>query len=373
MIDIAFLTTSLSSGGAETQLVRIAATLKRRGWRVAILTMLPTALCPEEVKREAIPWVECPGLPSRVPLRSGFHLTRQLLRWRPRLLVTFNYPADVAGRLCGRLAGVPHIVSGLRTAQKQTPFRERFYRYTEPLITMTVSNSLAALDYMKGSRILTPAKTMMIRNGLDLEHYPAGITRAQARARLGVPDDSFLWVAVGNLRQAKDYPTLLEAAARCRTGSPAFRLIIAGEGPDRAGLEQAAAGLALAGTVAFLGSRSDVPRILRAADGFVLSSAWEGSPNALMEAMASAVPAVATDVGDVRDLVERSGCGYVVPPRDPSRLAERMRALMAQAPADRQRMGAEGRALLLREFQNDRVVDAWEALFRQLAGGRLEP
>jgi glycosyltransferase involved in cell wall biosynthesis len=373
MMDIAFLTTSLARGGAETQLVRIAATLKRRGWRVGILTMLPSDHRPEEVARAAIPWVEYPGPPSRVPLRLACHLTRQLRRWRPPVLVTFNYPADVAGRICGRLAGVPCIVSGLGTALMQPPFREKVYRYTEPLITMTVSNSQAALDAMAARKTLTPSKTTIIHNGILLEDYPAAISREQARASLAVAGDPFLWVAVGNLRPAKDYPTLLEAAALCRAQRPDFRLIIVGEGPDREALAARAAALALTDAVEFLGSRPDVPRILRAADAYVLSSAWEGSPNTLMEAMASNLPTVATDVGDVRDLVERSGAGYVVPPRDPRKLAEGMLALMAQEPDLRHGMGAMGRALILREFENDRVVDTWEALFRQWTPGQLVP
>jgi glycosyltransferase involved in cell wall biosynthesis len=368
-MDIAFLTTSLARGGAETQLVRIATTLARRGWQVGILTMFPSELRPEEVERGGIPWVEYPGRLSRVPLRLACHLTRQLRQWRPQVLVTFNYPADVVGRICGRLAGVPRIISGLRTAQRQPPFRERFYRYTEPLITLTVSNSQAALDAMAARKTLTLSKTAMIHNGLILGEYPAALGREQARSRLGLPDNRFLWLAVGNLRPAKDYPTLLEAAAQCLSQRPDFKLIIVGDGPDRDELERRSTALALMETVEFLGSRADVPEILRAADAYVLSSAWEGSPNTLMEAMASNLPAVATDVGDVRDLVERAGAGYVVPPRDPRRLAEGMLALMSQKPDLRQEMGAKGRDLIMREFENDRVVDIWEALLRRVASG----
>lgn len=368
-MDLVFLTTSLERGGAETQLVRIAATLKRRGWKVGIITLLPSDGLREEVEKAAIPWVECPGLPARVPLKPAFRLIRQLRSWRPPLLITFNYPADVMGRVCGRLAGVPTILSGLRTAQAQPPLREAFYRFTEPLIAMTVSNSHAALARMLARGTLTPSKTAMINNGLNLDAYPDPMTRQEARALLGLRDGEFAWAAVGNLRKAKDYPTLLEACAMIRSEGSGFRLLIIGEGPDRGDLEAMADSLGLADRIAFLGSRRDVPRILKAVDGYVLSSAWEGSPNTLMEAMASGLPSVATDVGDVRVLVEKADSGFVVPPGDPAALADRMLALMALDDSTRQWMGAHGRDLILAEFENERVVDVWEALLGRLAPG----
>ena len=368
-LDIVFLTTSLCRAGAETQMVRIATALQRRGWKVGVITMLPSTAFLEELKGAGIPLLECPGLPSRVPLRMVYHMIRQLRRWRPALMVTFNFPADVAGRLCGTLAGVPVLVSGFGTSRVKTRLRELFYRFTEPFIAVTVSNSMAGLAYLGGRHILTPAKTMMIRNGLSLEGYPAPMTREQARARLALQGEPFLWVAIGNMRVAKDYPNLLNAAVLCKALHPGFQLKIAGGGAELAGLTAMAQTLGLAGIVEFLGPRQDVAEILRAADAYVLASAWEGTPNALMEAMASGLPVVTTDVGDARALVEKAGAGFVVPPGRASLLAVQMVALMGLDLATRQTMGAKGRDLIRDEFENEQAVDAWEALFRRLAPG----
>lgn len=377
-MDIAFLTTSLERGGAETQLVRIAATLRRRGWDVGILTMLPSSAFLDEVGAAGIPLVQCADARARIPWRTGTQMIRQLRRWRPALLVTFNFPADLFGRVCGRLAGVPTIVSALGTTHIRSSARRAFYRFTEPLIAMTVANSMAAARAMVARRILSFAKTRVIPNGLILAPSDGFAHRAQARAELGVGEREFLWVAVGNLRPAKDYPTLLNAAARCARVHGGFRILVAGgdfagvlkdaDGvPWSEALGRRAALLNLGGVVGFLGARQDVPRILQAADAFVLSSAWEGMPNTLMEAMAAGLPVVATAVGDVGELVEEGVSGYVVAPGDARMLAERMLATMALPQEARQAMGAQGMARIRGRYENERVVDEWEALLRRLA------
>lgn len=230
MMDVVFLITNLDRGGAETQLVRIALSLRRRGWEVGILTMLPSSAFLDEIREAGIPLVECITERNRLPWRMVPKMVQQLRRWRPPILVTFNYPADVMGRICGRLAGVPTIIGSLRTAYVKTKFRELFYRMTEPLIALTVSNSKAAITYMVSRRILTPEKTLVIPNGLLASGYPASVLPEVMRAELGISPECFLWLAVGNLRVAKDYPTLLEAASICASKFPGFRLCVVGGG-----------------------------------------------------------------------------------------------------------------------------------------------
>jgi glycosyltransferase involved in cell wall biosynthesis len=371
MMDIAFLITSLERGGAETQLVRIALSLRRRGWEVGILTMLPSSAFIEEIRDAGIPLVECISAPNRLPWRMIPTMTRQLRRWRPPILVTFNFPADVMGRICGRLAGVPKIIGSLRTAHVKTSFRKMFYRFTEPLIALTVSNSTAAVTYMVSRRILTPQKTHVIPNGLLASNYPSSVPPAEVRAELGIPSESFLWLAVGNLRLAKDYPTLLEAASLCVRKFPRFRLCVIGGGEEWSVLQTDVEARRLQDVVQFLGPRADVPRLLAAGDAYVLSSAWEGMPNTVMEAMASALPVVATDVGGVCELVEEGISGFIVPPRNPVRLAEQMGSIMAMPAEARRKMGMSGRERMVTQFDIERVVDKWVEVFQGKVLGQL--
>ena len=375
-MDIVFLADHLVRGGAERQLTRIAATLRRRGWTVGIITMLPSVEFLEELKAADIPLFECskrmPWLPY-LPVLMTFRMILQLARWRPAVLITFNYHGDIMGRLCGRIAGVKAIVASLRTAHVKTPLRERIYRQTERLIDLTVSNSHAAITYMLSHKILTPTKTMVIPNGIVASSFPHPVTREEARSEFGFSPGAFLWLAVGNLFPAKDYPTLLAAAERCATSSPAFHLLIAGAGEEEADLLADADRRGLTGKVHFLGSRADVPRLLRACDAFVLSSAWEGMPNTVMEAMASGVPVVSTDAGGVRELLREGVCGYIVPIRNPEALAERMIHTMTLDKEERFRMGAAGRERIAHHFENERVVDRWEMMLRQLSRAAPKP
>jgi len=368
-MDIVFLTDHLVRGGADAQLVRVATTLKRRGWQVGVLTMLPSVAFTEDLEAAGIPCRSCsrgmpwvPGMPVAMALR----MTLQLLRWRPPVLITFNYHGDLMGRVCGRLAGISAIVSSFRTAHVKTPLREKLYRTTERLIDLTAANSHAGIRYLVSRRILTPTKTLVIPNGIITAEYPSPATREEVRSEFGFQPETFVWLAVGNILPSKDYPTLLAAAARCATGWD-FRLLVAGGGPPeilealRAEVERSG----LKARVQVLGARTDVPRLLRACDAYVLSSAWEGMPNTVMEAMASGVPVVSTDAGGVRELVQ-DGCGFIVPCRDPEALAGGMGVVMAMAPGERERLGAAGREVIALRFENERVVDRWEAMIRQL-------
>jgi glycosyltransferase involved in cell wall biosynthesis len=374
MMDIVFVIDHFLRGGAEVQLLLLAGRLHQRGWRVGILTMIPSTAHLDEIKAAGIPLVECAT--ARTPFRMAGRMIRQLWRWKPSIVVTFNYHADILGRFCAKLARVPVVISSLRTAHVKTRLRASLYRTTEPLIDLTASNSRAALDQMVARRILTPAKTTVIPNGIVASQYPAGLPREEARMDLGIEPEAFAWLAVGNLLPAKDYPTLLDAAEQCAAASPRFRLFIAGGGETLEERRAEVVDRGLQGQVHFLGPRTDVPGLLKACDAYVLSSAWEGMPNTVMEAMASSVPVVATDVGGVRELVEDGVSGWVVPPRDAAALSEAMLAMMTLDSDRRSALARWGRERIERNFEIEGLVDRWEDELRTVAarkGLRLEP
>lgn len=371
-MDITFLIDQLGRGGAETQLTRIAISLQQRGWKVSVLSLFPGNDFTGELREAGIPYAVCdslhtPNNRSLLPVRLSWRLIQQLRAWQPSVLITFSYHSDILGRVAGRLAGVPTIVASLRTAHAKTFLRERVYWLTEPLTDLTVSNSQAGVDYMLSRGILKPHKTRVIPNGMFTGAFPDQVPRDEMRAHLGIGPGTFLWLAVGELNQAKDYPTLIKAAALCAEKSPAFRLFIAGGGENRDALQAEADALGLEGVVRFLGKRYDVPRLMKAGDALVLSSAWEGLPNVVMEALASGLPVVATDVGGVRDLVEPGRSGWIVPPKEPEALADHMLALMTLQVPIRERMGAIGRERMVAGFDQATIADRWEGLIQQVS------
>ena len=181
----------------------------------------------------------------------------------------------------------------------------------------------------------------------------------------GKQDAGFLWLAAGRLTPAKDYPNLLRAFAQVRAScSRQVRLFVGGEGSAAAlsALRALAAELGLDDSIRWLGLRRDLPALLDAADGFVLSSAWEGMPLALAEAMCMGKPVVATDAGGVRELV--ADAGTIVPAHSTEALAQAMLALMHEPLESRQALGRAARQRIEKHFSIDARANDWEALYR---------
>lgn len=164
------------------------------------------------------------------------------------------------------------------------------------------------------------------------------------RAQLGVADDEVLALTVGNLRSNKDYPNLLTAAKQARADFPRLRFAAVGQGPLKEALTAFHEKLGLGGGFQLLGYRRDVPELMAAADIFVMGSAHEGLPVAIMEAFAAGLPVVATSVGGVPQQVREGVEGLLVPPGHPEALAaalvrvaadDELRARLAKAAGER--------------------------------------
>jgi glycosyltransferase involved in cell wall biosynthesis len=185
------------------------------------------------------------------------------------------------------------------------------------------------------------------------------------RRSLGIASE-FTWLSVGRFEVAKDYPTMLRAFARVRAQQPDAVLLLVGRGSLQAETEALARELGLASTVRFLGVRSDVPAVMAAADGYVMSSAWEGMPMVLLEAAAAGLPIVATRVGGNQEVVIDGETGFLTPPRDSEGLASAMTRLSGLSEAQRHSLGERGREHIRIHYGLDRVADRWEELYREV-------
>jgi glycosyltransferase involved in cell wall biosynthesis len=171
----------------------------------------------------------------------------------------------------------------------------------------------------------------------------------------------FVWLAAGRIVPAKDYPNLLRAFAKVRHKFPKAQLWIAGESTSAESVAIHALSADLGVAVRWLGLRRDIPALLDAADGFVLSSAWEGMPLAAGEAMAMQMPVIATDVGGVREMV--GDAGTIVPAKSPKSLAQAMLALLQALPEARSMIGRAARERIQNYFEINAKIDEWESLY----------
>jgi glycosyltransferase involved in cell wall biosynthesis len=217
---------------------------------------------------------------------------------------------------------------------------------------------------------MTEAELSVLPNGVDTDLWrPDREARADLRREMGL-GDAFLWLAAGRLEPVKDYPTLLRAFAQ--TPETAL-LAIAGSGPLRGELEGLAAHLGLERRVRFLGFEANLRPWMQAADGFVLSSQWEGLPMGVLEAAACALPAVATDVPGTREAIENGRTGWLTPAGDAVRLGDAMTRFQQASWPERAAMGGQARHFILDRFGLESVLDRWEAFYNELLALNPEP
>jgi glycosyltransferase involved in cell wall biosynthesis len=303
-------------------------------------------------------------------LRAFLAVLAAVRRHRPDVVCTHTAKAGALGRLAAFAHRVPvrvHTFHGHVFHGYFSGLGSRLVVVAERLLARITHRILAvseevARDLVETHRIAPAEKVAVLRLGLDLSAFLADPPGGALRAELGVGPDVPLLVAVGRVVPVKDHALLLEAMARLAPRVPAARLVVVGDGPCRRALEERAARPDLAGRVHFTGWRRDLPAILADADLAVLSSRNEGTPVALIEAAAAARPAVATDVGGVREVVLHETTGLLVPHGDPEAFAEAC-ARILEDPALARRMGEAARDRVRTAHAADRLCAEVEALY----------
>ena len=367
---IVFVTNGNPIGGAETQLLRLAAHLHASGDRVLVLSLLPNPHMVERLAAAGIPIATAPLGRRLRGVSAVAWATARMRAWRPDAVIAFVYQSVIVGRVAARLAGVPVVISSIRNEWIGGRHRDLLARLTDRLADVTVVNSELAGRSLAGRGAIETSRCRVVPNGIELGRYGESTAdRDVVREQLGVGGGAFVWLAAGRLVPQKDYKTMLAAFERV-AGDRDTRLLIAGDGPLRAALEQWAASAGMSDLVRVLGHRDDMPALLQAADALVMSSSWEGLPNVVIEALASARPVVATAVGGVPELLEEGSTGHLVAPGDVAALADAMSRLMETPAPQRETMGASARAAVGRFDWTD-VASRWSSLIdEQLAGAR---
>jgi glycosyltransferase involved in cell wall biosynthesis len=213
-------------------------------------------------------------------------------------------------------------------------------------------------------------KLTTIHNGVDTNLFCPAENETEiagARHRLGVPPGADIVICVANLLPIKGLDMLVQGWRQVQMAHPLARLLLVGEGPQRADLEDLVRASRCGHVIRLLGTREDVPSLLRAADLFALPSRYEGCSNATLEAMASGLPVLACDVGGMREIVTPNRTGWLVRPGDSDGFVHTMLAALLDR-CVRQRVGTAGRDAAVKHFGIDTWVARHAALYRRLAG-----
>jgi len=366
-VRVLFLSTSMGMGGADQQLLSAAREMLARGHEVFVISLTPLGPMGLEARSLGIP-TESLDMARGIPDPRGLlRLARLVRAWRPDVLHSHMVHANLMARALRLLVPVPVLVSTIHNISEGGALLMAGYRVTNGLVDHMTIISEAAADRFVRDRIIPRKLLSVIPNGVnadDFRNVPTG-ARESLRRSLGL-DGEFAWLAVGRFEIAKDYPNMLHAFAKVREQEPRAVLLLVGRGSLQADTESLAAALDLESAVRFLGVRRDVPEILSAADGYLMSSAWEGMPMVLLEAAAAGLPIVTTAVGGNLEVVGDGESGFLVPPRDADALGEAMLRLMGLSDADRRAMGERGRERVRSRYGLGRVVERWMELYREL-------
>ena len=353
----------LGGGGLEAVAARLAIALSRRGIPASIVALDRGDPTQERLLRDAGVLVHT--MDGRYLRAPAFHyrMYRVLRELRPAVLHTHHFSPLLATVLAGHLAGVPRRIH-----------TEHAYRYLESRKDYVLA--LRALSrrchgfVLVGQRMLpyyrdvVRIRTSVLRiivNGVDVEAFSPSPHRQALRRRLGLPD-GILIGAVGRLAPEKNLPLLVNAFADVAARRSDTWLVLAGDGPDRTALEALADRLRLRERILFLGWRSDVPAILPALDISALTSTTEALPMAVLEAMSCGVPLVATDVGDLGDVVHDGETGMLIPSGDQTALTERLGRLVADRHL-REHLSARARAVIIANYNEETMVDRYIAAY----------
>jgi len=371
---ILYILTSLGVGGAEKLVIALADRMAARGHAVAFLVLRPP-LVQQLATAHTVVHLDMRRNPLSV-LRAMLRGRRFLGEFKPDIIHSHGFHGNIVARIFHLLGTDPPSVSTIHNVYEGGWRRMLVYRLTDPLARLTAAVSAAARDRFVRLHAVPAHKCIVLTNGINIAEFkPDPARRIRTRATLGLGDE-FVWLAAGRIAAAKDYPNLLRAFAlvclKQEPGCPTsvcsdvgrLRLWIAGEPADPAEssrLRSLTEELRIEGSTKFLGLRRDLPALLDAADAFVLSSAWEGMPLVVAEAMAMEKPVVATDAGGTRELL--GDCGMLVSAHDPAALARAMLAVMRADSAARKLFGLAARARIVQNFSIDARADAWETLY----------
>lgn len=349
---------SLSAGGSERYATSLAIGLNQHGYQPMVVAFEGGGTFEATLRSERV-GVTVLESETGISVKKIWRLYQEFRRAKPRVIHTHHFAPllhSLPGAMLsgGRLIHTEHGLSIYKASRYRLALRIMSW-FCDAVVVVGDD----AAKFMSEKVGISRRKLRVIPGGVDLT--PCAISREEARRRLGLPLDERVAVTVARLSPEKNLLMLIRAFARTH-GKLNAHLLIVGDGHERAVLEAEVANLGLGAAVTLLGVRSDIAEILAASDVFLLSSKREALPLAVLEAMAAALPVVATKVGDLAMIVKGGETGLLVPPGDECEFANAVFELLSDTSRARE-FGARGRKLA-EGFSVAAMVSAYEFLYQ---------
>lgn len=374
-----------TEGGTRTHLHDLVLGLAEQGVRVTVIASLRRdASMADDLAAFREAGATTYAVDMRRAVRPGADaasaraLPRILRAERPRLVHTHSAKAGMLGRWAARRVGVPAVVHTPHVFPFQmdcAPWQRALYRMLERRAAQwtgrVICVSRAEAEAARVAGIGPASRLTVVHNGITLP-VPRG-ARAPARAALGLPADARVIGTIGRCVAQKGHADLIEALPALCEAVPKVHCAIVGTGPLRGALEARARALGVAARCTWLPERDHLAEVRSALDLFVLPSRWEGLPYALLEAMGSGLPVVATAVGGVPEVVRDGVDGTLVATASPTALAHAITALLRD-PARAAAAGQAARERVAADFRREDMLAATRGIYEALlAEARVAP
>ncbi|MEH8161406.1 glycosyltransferase [Aeromonas veronii] len=358
---VALMITGLGMGGAERQVCDLADQFANKGHSVLLVSMTgETINRPQSLKIDV---VELNMAKTPIGFIKAYWQARQLIKqFNPDVVHSHMVHANIFARLLRLTAPIKKLICTAHSSNEGGWLRMLAYRLTDRLCDISTNVSQDAVD-ISVKRGAAPAERIIsMHNGIDTIRFTFNSEcRVTLRKQLKLTDNTPLMLAVGRLTTAKDYPNLLNAFSMLPSDLNHVQLAIIGIGEEQDRVEALAVQLGLTARLHFLGLQRNIHEWMSAADVYVMSSAWEGMPLVLLEAMACEKVVVATDCGGVKEVLGE--CGILVPPKDSAALSRGLCNGLAFSAATAKSQGKLARERVLQKFSIEAVTNKWLELY----------
>lgn len=373
-----YLATALSVGGAERRLVDLANGLNTDQYDITVVTLFdhnPLADKLDEAvtfrtlgghprtgegQETPVTGAAAPGDYFRLPLE----FIQLLRRERPDILHSFLFYDNIVSRIAGLVSPETTVITEAlgfqNTSQRGVLIVDRLTRHLSDRI---VTNSESGGQYFAGNGIHED-RVEVIPGGRDLSPFQEAVP-ADLEGEFGISHDAPVVGTVGRMVTRKGHTDLLEAWETVHAEHPDAHLVLVGDGPRRASLEEYSRTNGVDDSIHFPGIRTDTPALLSSMDVFAFPSYWEGLPGALIEAMASSTPIVATHVEGNEELIDHDRTGLLVPSRSPDKLTSAISLLLTDRDLA-ERLGLAARREVEARFTKNRLVADMESLYAEV-------
>lgn len=349
---IIFFSISLRKGGAENQLTKLALSLKGNyKMEVEIFYFFK--------QNDFVQLLESKNISSQyynIKTIPGFrNFLKSIKKNNPDLVISYMFGANILARLVKCLFKIP-IITAVRNNEISKKYKI-LYRFTYYLDDATTFNSQFALDKFKKEKITKPNVSYFINNAIDIIENSAP----------SVPnDDRFTLVSMAHFRPQKDYRTLFHSIKLVKDAGFSVRLFVLGHIRNQTWPKELIHNLGLEQEIELVGFTNNTKEYFEKADVLVLSSLWEGTPNAVLEGMAHYKPIIASNVPGTQEVVENSKCGLLFQTRDQNNLKEVIVQMIQASDEERLQWGINGFNYILRNFKSEKIHEDWFKLISEV-------